>query len=135
MNKSFCTVVMAAVIVLAGSGCSRQNNSGTNGSADRTAQPGDRNANSGNSITPPTGPAPSREASGDTAGPASGSLERHQRGGGSIGTANDPTRPEAGAPANVDPRFAKRKNSAPGHKGSQSENAPDPSVPDPQGKQ
>lgn len=118
MRVRFYTVGLAAVLVLAGAGCSRQNSNGASGSADRTARP---------VYTPPTGYDSSHGTGGSTAGAASGSLQTHERGGGSDGT-GVATPPEAGARRNVDPKYARGNttNPAPAH---------DPSVPDTQGKQ
>lgn len=122
MKERFSTILVAAVMMLAFAGCSRQNSNGATGNADRT-QP----TNAGEAYTPPTGFDSSHGTAGSTAGAASGSLQTHERGGGSDGT-GVATRPEAGAPLNVDPKYARRNGATP---------APqrDPSVPDPQGKQ
>jgi hypothetical protein len=127
MKEKFRTAGLAAVLLLAGAGCSRQSSNGASGSADRTAKPVDSHANGGNSFTPPTGPDSSRGTEGSTAGAASGSLQTHERGGGSTGT-TAPTRPEAGVAPNVDPQYAHKNRTPPAP-------ARDPSVPDPQGKQ
>jgi hypothetical protein len=133
MKERFGTVLLAMAIAGALGGCSRANNDGATGNADRAAPAGARNGGGGSSYVPPTGPAPIKGTDGSTAGAAAGSLDTHDRGGGSDGAAGtSATPPRAGTPPYIDPSH---RGSHDGNRGSRPDNTRDPSVPDPQGKQ
>ena len=106
MRHKLLTVAILAISTAALQNCARKDNSGT-GTADRANQTVDQSPNGRSAVSgPSTEPAPS----GSTAGAASGSLDTHERGGGSTGSADrngrTATKPSRDSVPNVDPHFA-----------------------------
>lgn len=111
MKGTFGAVVLAVIIAADVAGCARDK---ATGDADRNTTTGNQRPGAANN--PATGGNPSKtpDAPGSTAGAASGSLETHERGGGSTGSADrsgsSATRPSDSSIPNVDPAAANRKS-------------------------
>ena len=113
MKEQFWTLAVALAIAAASPGCAPQGQNGRSGEADRSAQRGNQDSNGGHIGATTGNESKTPEPSGSTTGAASGSLENHDRGGGSTGSADrsgsTATKPSRESPPNVDPSVANRR--------------------------